>query len=200
MAEGALSVYNEYILKHYLSIKTLVFVSLAIGLASAITLMPAVSFAQSTLQNTTKSSLQPQTAPTQQSAGTQNQVGTLQNNNGSSVLNQSGSRPLGVVSSPGQTKPTTVVAPSTTTKAEIAKLNNNSHLPQILLAIGALVVAIIGTVILRRMPSAPSQADVSRGEIVPEKSVIKPEPLPVKSVKKSRKQQRRKKKKKSGQR
>ncbi len=200
VAEAAISVYNSGILKHYLSIKSGVFTSLAVGLLAAATITGSVSFAQSPVQTTnTSNGLQPQASATQNSANTQNQVGTLQNNNGGSVLNQAGNKPLGVVSRPNQTKPDAIVAPSSTAKAELSALPHSSVGLRVVLATVFLLFAVIGALILRfayrDMPQENSAAD----SLPAEKPAAQPEPLRAKSPK-DRKQQRRKKKKKSNRR
>jgi hypothetical protein len=200
VAEAALSVYNSGILKHYLSIKPATFTSLVAGFLLAITLIGGTSFAQSPVQNTnTTNGLQPQASSTQQSASTQNQVGTLQNNDGGTVLNQAGNKSLGVVSSPNQTTPEAVVAPSKTTKADITAIPKTSKAPFILWVVGILFAAGIGVLIFRSYRGDQPLQNNLKSDVSTEKSPTQPETQRAK-LPKDRKQQRRKKKKRSNQR
>lgn len=212
VAEASISVYNVYILKSYsLSART-VLLSLVIGLVLGIASVMGPANAQSPLQGA-GSGLQQQTAPGQNSINTQKQTGTLQNNNGGAVLNQGGSRPLGVVSSPNQAEPEIVATPSNTLKTEVGQEESSNGL-LIVLAIISLAIALLGVYFLRRKPGGEPEAlswpdgNATRtdsrathievaSEPVTEKPLVRPEPMPVKPRKKSLTRRQRRKNKKS---
>lgn len=115
--------------------------SLTVFLALA---APQLAHAQSTLQQTTPGvGIQPQSlqsAQAQATTNTQNQVGTLQENKGETVLSQSSSHALGVVSDPTQVRPEIVVQPSSTlSTAPIKKAGAHQKTP-IIWVIGLIVL------------------------------------------------------------
>lgn len=182
MAKEAINVYNVNILKrHNIHLGSF----LVAALFAAAILSPLTTSAQSTLQPT-GGSLQPQTGQAQaNSSNNLNQTGGVQANNGNqSFLNQSGLRPLGVVSDPNQKTPDGVATPSTSLRTEV--INNekgSSTLPYI--ALGSLAIVIVGVVYLWRAERKPEL--VQAGEIL-----IEPEPAPVvKRVKKKSRKKRR---------
>lgn len=125
--------------------------------------VPQLAQAQSSLQQTTsQSGLQPQSSQsqTQATTNTQNQVGGLQQNTGASVLSQSSSHALGVVSDPTQTRPEVVVQPSNTlSTTPVTKKEVHPNSP-IALVVGLIVVLAgavywIGQRFLATTPAVP---------------------------------------------
>ena len=117
---------------------------LAVVTAYTLVLTGSVA-AQQSLQNTApQTGLQPQGgAPqTQEARNTQNDVRSLQNNQGQDVLSQGGSFPLGVVSDPNQLRPDAVVQPSPTLKTEVAQEADPDSTSVFGLVIGSLVVVL----------------------------------------------------------
>jgi hypothetical protein len=183
MAEISIKVYNEPILmkqkKQFLVLGGAIVAVYGICLLSS-----APNLSAQAIQNPV-GGVQPQSTQTQNSANTQNQVGTLQDNPGQSLLNQSGNQSLSAVSSPTQTTPDVVVAPSSTLKTEVTKDNKPSLLPYV--AIGSFVVAVIGFFALKQEPSQTA-ATITATESEP---VVRPEPLkPPKKAKKLKKRRR----------
>lgn len=149
----------------------------ALFLVSVFIANPGIS-AQSVLQDS-RGSLQPQSEPTQTSANTQQQEGTLQTNNGASALNQASNIPLGVVSSPNQTTPEAVVPPSDTLKTDFSEQNSGSVWPYIAAVSG--VIALVGILFLRRKPGSQEQEIVDMPIIRPEPSKPKKRRSPAKA-------------------
>lgn len=140
--------------------------------------------AQTTLQGA-QSGLQQQTGQAQPSVSTQDQTGSVQNTNQSSLLDRKSSGSLGVVSSPNQVTPEVTVSPSSNLKTDISQTERSSKKP-LFIIVGSLLVVVIGVIILRRPTNTP-QIQIEA------KPIVKPEPLkiPKKSKKSTRKQRKR---------
>lgn len=126
---------------------------------------PQVINAQSALQQTTpQGTVQPQSLQSSQAqatANTQDQVGSLQENKGETVLSQSNSHALGVVSDPTQIRPDVVVQPSETLSTKPTQKVVFSQKSPIVWVIGLIVLVAggiywLGQRLLARNPVAPS--------------------------------------------
>lgn len=169
----------RYILnKRYSNITRLMALSLFIGIA-----MPTVASAQTTLQGASNG-LQQQTGQAQTSVNTQNQVGTLQNNDGS-ALSQNGTKSLSVVSNPNQTKPDVTVGTSNTLTASVTEKKHSNNV-LIWVAIISAIGAAIGIITLWTRSTTKIQ------DIEAEVPAVRPEPI--KPQKKSRQKRNNKKK------
>lgn len=155
-----------------------------------VTLLGTTVSAQSALQSS-GGAIQSQTGQAQNSANTQNQTGTLQQNNGQTVLTQSGAKPLGVVSDPNQTTPQSVVQPSNTLKTDITKAKNSSTSWIVVVIIVATIIGISALFLYLNRSQKPVTKVVTTK---PAKKVVIPE-LTKPVVHKKKKQTRRKRQK-----
>lgn len=176
MAKEDVSVYNTYIL----ITRRIIYpgITLVVALLYIFVWINPAS-AQTNLQSGS-AGLQPQSGQAQNSLNTQSETGSVQTSGGSSILSQNSSRPLGVVSSPGQITPDAVVSPSPTLKADVSPTPGDSSSAKWLwLAAGLFIVAGIGTYRLLLKPAVKVQ-EKSKLVIAPQHAV-KPEPIKPKS-------------------
>lgn len=160
---------------------------LSVSFMAGFSLSGSVSVsAQSLLQNTTNQ-LQPQAGQAQNTNNSQPQTSNVQSST-SSPLNQSGQRPLGVVSDPKQTTPDAVVLPSNTLKTDVTPNENQNTLQYV--AFGSLVIALAGLAYyLKTKPKAQKFA-----EQTPKIYEPKPELIQVPKIKKPKRSRRQRKK------
>lgn len=159
-------------------------------------LLTSSAGAQASLQSGS-GGLQPQLGQAQDSLNTQKETGTVQDNNGTSLLSQNGNRPLGVVSSPNQTTPDAIVTPSSTLKTDLSpKPEDNSGRNRVLIAAGLFIIGLVVVTYNFRVRPVITIRDKSTAP-TPDPPIIKPEPVKPKSkAAKKRKAGKSKKKKK----
>ncbi len=166
---------------------------LSLILVAGVTL-PVSASAQSSLQNT-NNNIQSQTGQAQNSANTQNQVGTLQNNNTASQLNQAGGQPLGVVSNPNQTSPEAVAQPSSDLKTDITK-DGGMNWWLVVIAVTILIFIVLCWLAIRE-PYAPNKPAAKQVKEPAPAKEVRPEPVKTpkkkKTIAKSNRQGRKKK-------
>lgn len=165
----------------------------AAGFLSTLALaIPALSLnasAQSVLQEN-PGGLQSQTGQTQNANNNLGQTGTPQTQNSGSqdVLQQNGTRPLGVVSDPDQQTPEAVAQPSDSLRTDVASEEESSN--TFLYILGGLVLAALVIFGFRLMRTDRQQAVQNAADF--ETPEITPEPLPAQKKKKSAKKKRKK--------
>ena len=128
--------------------------------------------AQSLTPGGNNAGLQSQTGQTQTTTNSLNQTGGLQNNNSQPALNNSGTRPLGVVSDPRQTTPDAVAQPSGTLKTDITPTGSSTA--AWLIPVTVVVLAAIAAFAWARAKRSPQNSAAAQAEPAP---IIRPEPV-----------------------
>jgi hypothetical protein len=190
VAPPCINGYNGVILRAYKTIvNSLYGVIGAVISTCLIAFTLAGNLSAQSLPQSSPNSLQSQTGQAQATGGAQNQVGTLQNNNGQNALGQASQRPLGVVSDPDQTTPEAVVTPSPTLTTDVAEDEGPDNALRniiVVIALGFIIIFLYRRLIKEDEPVAQQDENQPASRPAPEftQSVKKPK-KPRKKRKKS---------------
>lgn len=192
MAKDRINVYNITILDRQTINKFNFLAAVIVSLLAFLCLLSPKVYAQASLQPS-GGTLQPQAGQTQPTTNDLNQTGAVQSNTGGqSFLNQSGLRPLGVVSDPKNTTPGTIASPSQTLKTDtpVGAEEGRSILPKF--AIVSIIIVVVGVIFLWR---GERKEEVHEPTFI-EESIPGPKTEPV--VKRVKKNNRSRKKRRKG--